>query len=100
MLIMLNDLTEVTLPRFRHIMQSLLTCRMLLELRQYGKHSSNGDDSSEYTWGDSAPLDSLVFIQPGALVGSGSSETLHVLHTCQPTVTGRAHESREAYTVL
>jgi len=46
-----------------HIMQSVLTCRMLFELRQYGNRTVYGDNYSQFTSEFTAPRDSLVFQQ-------------------------------------
>jgi len=60
-------------PFFRHIMQSLLTCRMLFELRQQGKHAS-GDPFLEYNSSVSIPLDTVIFRKADRVVSYTSRE--------------------------
>lgn len=65
-----KDLIETFgLSSVQHTIQTLLTCRMLFELRQYGKRTLRGDNFSEYTSGFVVPVDTLVFRQDVAAVG-------------------------------
>jgi len=58
----------------RQVVQSILTCRMLFDLRQYGNRVSVGDGSAEFTSCNSVGLDTIVF-QPGATTGIALLDT-------------------------
>jgi hypothetical protein len=74
--------------RFQYIMQSLLTCRTLFELRQHGNCTVRGNASAECNSSLSAPLDTLVFRQRAA----GSSDILRASHVGRVSPGGMAHD--------
>jgi len=63
-----TGLTEL-LSFVQHTIQTILTCRMLLDLRQYAKHTMRGDGFTEYTSGFAMPVDGSVFRRNAAAVG-------------------------------
>lgn len=61
-------------------MQSILTCRMLFELRQYGKRTVYGEDYSEFASEYMAAADPLVFQQGAAAIPVDSTDITRASH--------------------
>lgn len=59
--------------RFQQIMHSVLACRMLLDLHEYGKITVHGDEFLDYTSSGPLPRDKLGFHPAGAATVSDSS---------------------------
>jgi hypothetical protein len=55
--------------RPEQVLQSILTCRLMFELRRYGKYTVRGDAFSEFTSDFVSPLGTLIFRQAAAAVG-------------------------------
>lgn len=69
------------LSGLQHAIQSILTCRMLFELRQYGKRTIRGEGFTEYGSGFTVPVNSLVFRQGAEAVAKTPSEIQHTSDT-------------------
>jgi hypothetical protein len=68
------------LSSISNTMQTILTCRMLFQLRQYGSRTMRRDGSTVFNSDFMVPMESMVFQQNAAAIGRDLVGNQHISH--------------------